>query len=100
MTAFLGQAVSTVKGTVVVSTTDTPLVVADNDIIGITFINKGNRDVWIDLGAPAIAGEGGLIPKGFGEKEILFESAGLNLDINGIVSAGTSTVSYLISKRV
>ena len=77
-----------------VTTTSTEMIANNSARTYCALINTGNKDVWMNVGAPAIANKGIFLGRNGGSYEI--DQTKLNTKaINGITAVGTSTISFL-----
>lgn len=80
--------------TVTVTSTSTEMVASNTSRTYCALVNLGNKDVWMNIGADAVANKGVLIGRNGGFYE-LNQNALNTKAINGITETGTSIVSFL-----
>lgn len=81
-------------GSVSVGNTSTEVLPAENQRRYCAITNKGNKDAWINFGAPAVFGQGILLGKQGGFKELL-SSAFTSLAVNAITDTGNTDIAFL-----
>jgi len=85
---------NTTIGSVSVGNTSTEIVPANIARKHCSLTNKDSKDVWINYGAPAVFGQGELIGKHGGSRQLTSTDL-TTLAINGITDSGTNNIAFL-----